>query len=106
MKNYVSLMDAAKLVPGQPHVASLWRWCRRGVMARTKERVRLAHVRCGGKIYTTEKDLEEFIEKLATTDTEYFDTQLQKPNKTSPVKSNLRKREIEAAERYLDQKGA
>ena len=38
-ENYITLTQAAKLAPGRPSVNCIWRWCRRGVLARSGERV-------------------------------------------------------------------
>ncbi|MCK6466046.1 MAG: DUF1580 domain-containing protein [Phycisphaerae bacterium] len=67
------LTEVAKLVPGRPSVNCVWRWCRRGVLARNGERIRLEHIRIGGKIFTTRAWLEEFGRRLASEDAKYFD---------------------------------
>jgi len=69
---YIGLADAAKLAPGRPSTNCLWRWCRRGVIARGGERVRLQHVRAGGKIFTTAPWVDEFVRRLASADEKYF----------------------------------
>ena len=68
----LTLSQAAKLVPGRPHASTIWRWCRRGVLSRNGERIRLQHIRMGGKIFTKEIWVEEFGHKLAEADVEYF----------------------------------
>jgi hypothetical protein len=70
---YITLTEAAKIAPGRPSTNCIWRWCRRGVLARGGERVRLQHARVGGMIYTTAAWLEEFGRKLAEADAKYFD---------------------------------
>ncbi len=70
---YITLTDAAKIAPGRPSTNCIWRWCRRGVLSRGGERVRLQHVRVGGMIYTTAAWLEEFGRRLAEADAKYFD---------------------------------
>jgi len=57
---HITLTEAAKITPGRPSTNCLWRWCRRGVMSRSGQRVRLEHVRIGGKIFTTARWVEEF----------------------------------------------
>jgi len=69
----VTLSQAARLAPGRPSPNCVWRWCRRGVLARTGERVRLEHVRLGGRLYTTPRWLEAFGRRLAEADAAYFD---------------------------------
>ncbi|MFN0135529.1 MAG: DUF1580 domain-containing protein [Phycisphaerae bacterium] len=70
---HITLTQAAKIAPGRPSTNCLWRWCRRGVRARDGQRVRLQHLRIGGKIFTTLAWLEEFGRNLADADTKYFD---------------------------------
>lgn len=41
-------------------------------MARSGERVRLTHVRFGGRVFTRALWIQEFGERLAAADTEYF----------------------------------
>jgi len=69
----ITLTEAAKVTPGRPSTNCLWRWCRRGVLSRGGERVRLEHRRIGGKIFTAPAWLEEFGRKLAEADTRHFD---------------------------------
>jgi hypothetical protein len=73
MIEHITLSQAAKIAPGRPSINCLWRWCRRGVIARSGERVRLQHVRVGGKIFTAALWLEEFGRQLAEADQRYFD---------------------------------
>lgn len=56
----ITLTEAAKITPGRPSTNCLWRWCRRGVLSRGGERIRLEHRRIGGKIFTALDWLEEF----------------------------------------------
>jgi hypothetical protein len=69
----ITLTEAAKLMPGRPSTNCLWRWCRRGVLSRGGERIRLEHRRIGGKIFTAPDWLDEFGRKLAEADTRHFD---------------------------------
>ncbi|MCC7406677.1 MAG: DUF1580 domain-containing protein [Phycisphaeraceae bacterium] len=70
---HITLTQAAKITPGRPSTNCIWRWCRRGVLARNGQRVRLEHVRIGGKIFTTRRWVEAFGKALAEADTSYFD---------------------------------
>ncbi len=70
---YLSLTEVAKIAPGRPSTNCVWRWCRRGVLSRGGDRVRLRHVRIGGMIYTTAGWLAEFGQCLADADARYFD---------------------------------
>lgn len=71
-EDHLSLTDAAKIAPGRPSTNCIWRWCRRGVLARSGERVHLQHVRIGGKVFTKAQWLDDFGRRLADADAEYF----------------------------------
>lgn len=68
----LTLGEAAKITPGRPSTNAIWRWCRKGVLARSGERVHLEHRRVGGRIFTSERWVDEFGQRLADADTEYF----------------------------------
>ena len=116
----ITLTEAAKIAPGRPSTNCLWRWCRRGVMARGGQRVRLQHLRIGGKIFTTLRWLEEFGRQLAEADTQYFDLSetaaqaaaaAEKPiprRRRRPralPRASADRRELEEAERELEEAG-
>ena len=65
--------EAARLVPNRPHSSCIWRWCRKGLLARNGKRIRLEHVRMGGKVYTKQCWLDEYGRRLAEADAEHFD---------------------------------
>ena len=70
-KPYLTLSQAAKQLPGRPAAGTLWRWCRRGIQVRHSDaRVRLQHVRIGGRLYTTVDWLADFGRQLAEADIE------------------------------------
>lgn len=69
---YLTLAQAAKLAPTRPSANAVWRWCRKGVLSRSGERVRLGHVRVGGRVFTTEADMQRFFSELAEADAEHF----------------------------------
>ena len=71
-EDLLTLTQAAKVAPGRPSSNCLWRWCRRGVLARTGERVRLQHTRVGHRIFTTARWLREFGDRLAAADAAHF----------------------------------
>ena len=65
MRKYVTLQQAAALLPVKVSTCTLWRWCAKGVYVRTvNEIVRLQHVYVGRRMLTTELWLEEFIDRL------------------------------------------
>lgn len=65
---FVSLAEAARLLPGRPHAASLWRWARLGVSTHSGERVRLRVGRLGRKLVTRPEWLSEFSQRCAEAD--------------------------------------
>lgn len=81
----------------------MWRWCRRGVLARSGERIRLKHVRAGGKILTSAAWVEAFIEELASADVQYFklkdDTAAATPARDPAFAPPKRRQRRENAER-------
>lgn len=68
---YLTLSQAAALLPGHSS-GSLWRWCRKGVEARSGGRVRLRHVRLGGRLYTRADWVDAFGAELAAADEGHF----------------------------------
>lgn len=71
----LTLSQAARIAPGSPTPNCVWRWCRRGVIARSGRRVRLEHVRVGGKLFTSAEWLDSFGRRLAEADADYFDNE-------------------------------
>ena len=61
--NILTLAEAARLVPGRPHVATIFRWCRYGCRG-----VRLDYSRMGRRMLTTREALERFGNALAALD--------------------------------------
>lgn len=114
---HISLTEAAKIAPGRPSTNCIWRWCRRGVLSRGSERVRLQHLRIGGKIFTTARWLEEFGRALAEADARYFDlceaasqvaaasVPRRRRRRIPSQFAEHRRREIAEAERELEEAG-
>jgi hypothetical protein len=82
------------------------------VLARNGERVRLQHIRLGGRIFTTRAWLEAFGQQLADADARYFDLNQAISSRSAtanisgrPQLSDHRRRAIEDAERELDRAG-
>ncbi len=69
---YLTLSQAARFTPGEVSPNAIWRWCRQGVRSRGGDRIRLRHVRQGGRLFTTRRWLEEFGERLAAADAQHF----------------------------------
>ena len=56
----LSLSQAAKIIPGRPHVLTVHRWSRKGLRG-----VRLETVVIGGKRFTTTAALNRFFAETA-----------------------------------------
>ncbi|MDP6635659.1 MAG: hypothetical protein QGG42_12215 [Phycisphaerae bacterium] len=108
-KKYIRLGQAARIAPGRPSANCIWRWCRKGILSRTGQRIRLQHIRIGGKIFTTGGWLDEFGKSLAAADAEYFDQAEQEGFTPSPRPRTRGEKErqasIERAERDLEEAG-
>jgi tRNA isopentenyl-2-thiomethyl-A-37 hydroxylase MiaE len=75
-------------------------------VARSGERIKLKHIRCGGKIFTTEANLDKFFQQLADADAVHFDdVPFQAPTVKAPRTASQRERGIAAAERELANSG-
>jgi hypothetical protein len=110
--HHITLTEAAKLTPGRPSTNCLWRWCRRGVLSRNGQRVRLEHVRIGGKIFTTAEWVERFGKALAEADASYFDLEGQavesaRPRRQRPVSRHVQQRQAahDQTNRELEEAG-
>lgn len=83
----LSMLEAAKRVPGRVHVSTVWRWSLRGVRGRVLETVII-----GGRRYTSAEALERFAQQKGTPSIE-------------PQLSTRRLKQIEAAEKRLSELG-
>ena len=108
-EQYIRLAQAAQIAPGRPSANCVWRWCRKGVLSRSGERIRLQHVRIGGKIFTTSAWIDDFGKRLAEADTEYFELDEQTivalPGRPRTRSQKQRLAAIERAERELEEAG-
>ena len=96
---HITLAQAAKLSPGRPSSCAVWRWCRMGIKSRSGGRIRLDHIRAGGRIFTTQAALQAFFERVAEADRAHFDTTPATPPKSRTSKQ--RERSVEQAEATL-----
>lgn len=101
--SHITLAQAANLSPGRPSSCAVWRWCRKGIKARSGGRIRLAHIRAGGRIFTTVADLESFFERVAEADRAHFELTPEPPPK--PKTSRQWERSIEHADAVLAKAG-
>jgi hypothetical protein len=76
LDSLIPLTEGAQHVPGRPTANCLWRWCRRGVLARDGSRIRLEHVRVGGRVMTSVEWIREFGQRLSAADAAYFDAKI------------------------------
>jgi len=111
-QDHLTLSQAAKLSPGHPSTSAVWRWARKGVLSRSGQRIRLTHIRVGGKIFTTRDALDKFFAALAESDVEHFDRCVDESHMAKPtalrnqrVTDSCRQRSIAHAEAILDQAG-
>lgn len=106
----LNLKDAADLVPSRPHFSALWRWCRRGVLARNGRRVYLEHRRYGSRLFTTAEALDRFGAELAEADTHAADGTRASPTRSTakpdgPRGEAVRQAEVERARQRLRDEG-
>jgi Protein of unknown function (DUF1580) len=95
MHEYLTLTEAAKLIPGrQPGkrmaVGTIWRWCKRGV----RDGIRLKSVLIGQQRYTTREWLQEFIDAL---------TQAAEPDGNEPLRLRTPRQRRTAAEQATEE---
>lgn len=86
-ERYLTLEEAVQLVPRHPSAGTIWRWIRRGVWTRHGGNVRLRHVRIGGRVYTTEDWIRQFLDDLASAD--LANAKWQHPNRVSAPPTRL-----------------
>ncbi len=103
-KQFLSLAEAAKLVPTQSgkrcSTQTLWRWCSRGVGG-----VKLRHYRFGKRIAITADDLAEFGRQLAEAHRVPDANPPQNKSRVKPVSNKQREQQIEQAEARLRARG-
>lgn len=102
---YISLSEAARLVPGHPHASSLWRWARKGVKARNGETIRLEHRRIGARVFVRRADLDNFFSEVARADAEHFNQATIPPQEPKTRTEKQRVRDIERAKGNLQAAG-
>lgn len=88
----IPLAEAAKLLPGKPHISTLHRWRVRGVRG-----VKLPTVMCGGRRCVARSAIFEFI----------YATTAVRENTASPATppTRNRSREVQRAEQQLAKEG-
>lgn len=97
--------EAAAQCPHRPHVSAIWRWCRKGLKTAGGGRVRLEHVRIGGRIYTSNEAMQRFFAAVAAADVAYFQADDATFARETEPSSAQREQEIAAADRRLTTAG-
>ena len=96
----------AKLVPTQPPPAVIWRWCRKGVLARNGQRVYLEHRRYGRRLYTTRAALDAFAKATAEADKDHLAVpSVPTPTRTRNRDEARRRADVDAARARLQEGG-
>jgi hypothetical protein len=76
---WITLGQAGQRLPGRPSACTIWRWCRKGIRSRGGDRIKLTHVRLGGRILTTAEAVADFGQRLAEADVAHFDARAAAP---------------------------
>jgi hypothetical protein len=104
---YISMASAAKLMPGRPCAAAVWRRARKGVRIGGQV-YRLRFIRSGRSMFTTGRWVQEHIEDCTRADTEMHRHESDLPADEAvtpkPMPRSQRNRYL-AAERELDRLG-
>jgi Protein of unknown function (DUF1580) len=87
----LTFTEAAKLLPGRPNVATLWRWRTVGCRG-----VKLETVLVGGKRFTSREALQRFVDAT---------TAAGDGTESKPRTNRQREASIAAAEREMDRAG-
>jgi hypothetical protein len=58
VEDLLPLNQAARVLPGRPHISTLWRWHRRGIRG-----IRLETAVVGGTRYTSRQALQRFVDR-------------------------------------------
>lgn len=108
-KEYKTLAEIAPEIAGTPSSNAVWAWCRNGIKASNGERVRLAHIRSGGRLMTSHEDVEAFFKELNAADVAHFaarDEPGMKTAQAAPVRTPAqRSKDVEAAHKRLSGMG-
>jgi hypothetical protein len=96
MSELIPIGKVAALCPSRVSTNTVWRWMRRGVLARNGQRVRLWHCRCGGKLFSSEQALTHFFQETADADAIYFVDKPVVPTNESTLRRGQRHRSAKA----------
>lgn len=99
----LTLAEAACHIPPingkKPHVATIWRWIRKGITG-----IKLEHLKLGGRIVVSEESLQRFFTAIAAAEEQEFNSSL--VLKHAPLSPQAhREKEISRSEAALDRRG-
>lgn len=80
--DFIAVNDVPAILPGRPHVASVWRWIHRG-----SHGIRLRAVKIGGRRYVSKADLNAFVAAV----TSAADGETDKPTTTEATRERRRR---------------
>lgn len=110
-EDLISLTEATEHYPKvrgkRPHVSAVWRHARVGIKARNGERIKLEHIRFGGRVYTSREALRRFGQRVAEADAQHFDSRSAAEVSIGerPTPPKRREKQVRDAERFLDETG-
>lgn len=84
----IDLIQAQKIAPGKPSIASLWRWCTKGIHG-----VRLEYWRRGRQMFTSAEALTRFFTALTERDRYTQETPTPRPSAASSQSRPASKRQ-------------
>ena len=87
----VTLTEACRIIPGRPHISTVWRWHHRGCRG-----IRLETAVIGGRRFTSREAIVRFIERT---------TESRDGVTSTPTPSRNRQAAIKAAEQELAEAG-
>lgn len=98
----VSLTEATKIMPKRngkrPAIATLWRWCRKGIQG-----IHLEYIRMGRNLATSREAINRFFNALA--DADRSAAPATKPSEPLAVSSAVRQTSLDQADRILERAG-
>lgn len=62
--DHLTVRKLIALIPNHPNQSTVFRWCKKGLIAPNGERVRLEHSKAGGRMVVTPAAYREFKRKL------------------------------------------
>lgn len=107
--NHDELLDmkaASRILPGHPSSAVVWRWCRKGILARDGRRIFLEHRRYGRKLFTTKTAMHDFAKAVADADAKELAPPPTTKSESKPYRDAVRRRaDVDAATERLKNQG-